>query len=254
MTMTRSSPRRSLTLTTSPARSGSSTSTTLRDSLSTTCAPGRKRLLVDVGSRHHAHLAAGREHVDRAVVVGAEVDAERRRRLGELLDLFGEGLDLLALGAQRVGELLVLADGTRELLAGLGELVLEQGDLTGGVREPAPQEADLLFQEFHLALELVHLCVVLLDFALIRHRSSPLPVGQHPNPDRPGSVEGDRSSLLHIRNFGPKDLCPEQGSSDPGLPQNLREPAPTDAAPRGPGRVTTRGVRSTRKPVWATIR
>ena len=126
---------------------------------------GAERLLVDVGRRHHAHLAARGEHVDRTVVVGAEVHAERRRRLGELLDLLGERLDLLALGAQRVGELLVLRHGAGELFAGLGELVLEQGDLPRGVREPTPKQADLLFQVLDLALELVHLRVVLLDWS-----------------------------------------------------------------------------------------
>ena len=80
---------------------------------------------VEIGGRHHAHLATGGEHVDRSVVIAREVDPERSGRLRELLDLFGQRLDLVALGAQGVGELLVLADGPVELLPRFGELLLE---------------------------------------------------------------------------------------------------------------------------------
>ncbi len=66
------------------------------------------------GAGIHAHLPAGGDHVDRAVLVAPDVHAERGRRLGELLDLLGERLDPLLLVAQGVGELLVLADGPRE--------------------------------------------------------------------------------------------------------------------------------------------
>ena len=51
----------------------------------------------DVRRDVHAHLPSRREHVDRAVVVGGEVDAERRRRLAELLDLLAQTLDPLLL-------------------------------------------------------------------------------------------------------------------------------------------------------------
>jgi len=59
----------------------------------------------------HAHLASGREHVDGGVIHGLHEHAEGRRRLGELLHLFLQRLDLLALGLQRGNQLLVLAQG-----------------------------------------------------------------------------------------------------------------------------------------------
>jgi hypothetical protein len=43
-----------------------------------------------------AHLAAGRDDVDRAVLVQRQVRAEPGRRRGELLDLFLQSDDLLA--------------------------------------------------------------------------------------------------------------------------------------------------------------
>ncbi len=160
MTTTRPSSSRSFTFTTSPWRSGSKTSTALSESFRITCDPGTEPRQVQVGRRGHAHLAAAGEHVDGSVVVGAEVHAERCRRLAELLDLFRERLDPLALPAQSVGELLVLAHRPGQLVARLDELLLEDGDLAGGVGEAAAKEPDLLLQELHLGLELVDLLLV----------------------------------------------------------------------------------------------
>ena len=71
--------------------------------------------------------------------------------------------------AQGVGELLVLARGAGELVAGLDELLLEHGDLARRAGEATPEQADLFLQEFHLGLELVDLLFVPLDL-LAGHR------------------------------------------------------------------------------------
>ena len=62
----------------------------------------------DVRGQVHSHLPARGNYIDRAVVVGSEVDAEGRGWLREFLDLFGERLDLVPLGPEGVGQLLVL--------------------------------------------------------------------------------------------------------------------------------------------------
>ena len=65
---------------------------------------------VDVGVQGHPHLAAAREDVDGAVVVDVEERPVGRRRLGELLDLFAQGGELLLGLLQGEGQLLVLRD------------------------------------------------------------------------------------------------------------------------------------------------
>ena len=135
---------------------------------------------VDVGCGEHAHLASGRDDVHRAVVVRAQEDAEGRGRLAEFLDLFREGLDALALGPQRVGELLVLARGARELVARLDELLLEHRDLTRRAGEATPQQPDLFLQEFHLGLQLMDLVFVLLDLLAGHRVHLPCSAGVYP--------------------------------------------------------------------------
>ena len=122
----------------------------------------------DVRRGHHPHLAACGHDVERPVVVGPEEDAERRGRLAELLDLFGERLDLVPLVAQRVGELLVLTHRLGELLARLDELLLEDGDLARRVGQPAAQEPDLFLQELDLGSQLVDLLTVSGHLRLLR--------------------------------------------------------------------------------------
>ena len=117
-------------------------------------------VLVDLRSDVHAHLAARREDIDRAVVIGTEIHAERRGRSAELIDFLFEGLDLLAFGAQHGGELLVLRERTRELRLRLEYLLLQQLDLTWGVGESSTKECDLVFEELHLRLQLVDLLLV----------------------------------------------------------------------------------------------
>src|SRR3954447_503717 len=125
---------------------------------------------VDVGRRQHAHLAAGRHDVHRAVVVGAHEHTERRGWLTELLDLFGEGADALPLAPQGIGELLVLLGRPRELVARLDELLLENGDLARRAGDTPAEKPDLLFQELHLGTELVGLFLVPLDLIVPCHR------------------------------------------------------------------------------------
>ena len=137
---------------------------------------GAELVGVEVGGGHHAHLPARGHDVDGPVIVAADENPERGGRLGELLDLFGEGLDPLLLVAQGVGELLVLTGCAGERLTRLDELLLEELDLPGGVGQAAAEEADLLLQEGDLRLQLVDLLLALLRLlASIRHRSSPPP-------------------------------------------------------------------------------
>ena len=125
---------------------------------------------VEVGSGHHAHLPSGGHHVDRAVVVGPDEDPERGGRLGELLDLFGEGLDPLLLVPEGIRQLLVLAGRAGEGLPRLDELLLEELHLSRGVGEPAAEEADLLLEEGDLRLQLVDLLRLLFSLLVaIRH-------------------------------------------------------------------------------------
>jgi Mrp family chromosome partitioning ATPase len=53
-------------------------------------------VVVDLRVEPDTHLAAAREHVDGAVVVLADDDAVRRRRLAQLVDLLAQGRDVLA--------------------------------------------------------------------------------------------------------------------------------------------------------------
>ena len=80
-----------------------------------------------------AHLAAAREHVGRAIGVETDQGAVRARGLRELVDLFAKRGDVLARLAQRVGELLVLADGLCELALGVEEALFEGAHAFRGV-------------------------------------------------------------------------------------------------------------------------
>ena len=111
----------------------------------------------DVGVQRHPHLAPAGEHVDGAVVVAAEEGAVRRRGLGELLDLFPQGRDVLAGLTEGVGQLLVLADGLGELTLGLEQPLLEGAHPLGGVLEAAPQGGDLFLQDPDLFVEVLDL-------------------------------------------------------------------------------------------------
>ena len=132
--------------TTSPEMSARRASTTLSDSLSATSWPRSMSSSSTSGCTETAHLAAGGEDVDGAVVVGAEVGAVGRRRHRELLDLLAQRRDVLAGLAEGGREALVLGDGLGELALGLEHPLLERADPLRGVLEPAAEDRDLLLE------------------------------------------------------------------------------------------------------------
>ena len=99
---------------------------------------------VDVGVQAHAHLAAAREHVDRAVLVDPEEGAVGGRRLRELLDLLAQRGQLLLGLLEGEGQLLVLRGGLRELSLGLEQPLLERLDPARALLQPSPQRVDLI--------------------------------------------------------------------------------------------------------------
>ena len=129
---------------------------------------------LELGVRGDAHLAAGAEHVDRAVVVRAEERAVRGRRHGELLDLFAQCRDVLAGLTQRGGEAFVLGDGLGELALGLEQPLLEGPHALGCVLEPAPEDDDLFLERLQLVLEIADLAFVLGEASLV--------LGSHDDP------------------------------------------------------------------------
>ena len=131
---------------------------------------------VDVGVEGDPHLAAARQHVDRAVVVLADDDAVGRRRLGELVDLVAQGGDVLAGLPQRVGELLVLGDGLGELALGLEQPLLERAHPLGGVGQLPAQCDDLFLEHLDVLAQVSELGLVgLPPCGLVGHADHPLP-------------------------------------------------------------------------------
>ena len=122
---------------------------------------------LDLGVHRDAHLAAGGEDVDRAVVVGAEEGAVRRRRHRELLDLLAERRDVLAGLAERGRQALVLGDGLGELALRLEQPLLEGADPLGCVLEPAAEDDDLFLERLQLVLEIADLALVLGEASLV---------------------------------------------------------------------------------------
>src|SRR5439155_18136383 len=99
----------------------------------------------------------------RSVLVVAEEDAERGGRLGELLDLLLQELELLPLGLEDGDELLVLGHDPLEIAARLQHLLLQDLDLTRGVRQTPAEQRGLVLEELDLRLELVDVLLVALD-------------------------------------------------------------------------------------------
>ena len=149
---------------------GSRASTTLKLSLSTTSEPRSSSLVIDVGVERDAHLAAAREDVDGVVVVLADDDAVRRRRLRELVDLVAQRGDVLARLAQGVRQLLVLADRLGELALRLEQPFLEGVDAAGRIGESRSQVRDLLDQGRDLdRVGLVIVRTGRVEFTVVRH-------------------------------------------------------------------------------------
>ena len=96
-----------------------------------------QRLGLDARAHRDPQLAATGEHVDRAVVVRGEEDAETGRRLGQPVDLFLELDDLLARLAQRRGEPVVVRAPSGEIGSRLDQAVLELAHMTRCVGELA---------------------------------------------------------------------------------------------------------------------
>ena len=86
--------------------------------------------------------------------------AERSGRLGELLDLFLQSLQLLTLGLQCGDQLLVLSQGPGKIGPRLQEPLLQDLHLSGGVGQPPPEQRGLVLQEPDLRLQLLQLLSV----------------------------------------------------------------------------------------------
>ena len=112
---------------------------------------------VDVGVQAHPHFAAAREHVDGAVVVDAEERAVGRRGLGELLDLFAQGGQLLLRLLQGEGQLLVLRGGLGQLPLRLEQALLEGLDTPRALLQPAPERVDLILGICQLGAQRLYL-------------------------------------------------------------------------------------------------
>jgi hypothetical protein len=122
---------------------------------------------VELGMQRDAHLAAGGEHVDGAVVVGREERPVGGRWHRELLDLLAERPDVLAGLAQGGGELLVLGDGLRQLAFGLEQSLLERPNPLRSVLQSTAQDDDFLLQSLHLLLEVTDLAFVFSEASLV---------------------------------------------------------------------------------------
>ena len=133
--------------------------------------PAPELLHLELGMHRDAHLAAGGEDVDGAVVVRTEVRPVRRRRHRELLDLFAERGDVVARLAERCGQFLVLRHGLGELTFGLEQPLFQRPDPLRRVLETPSEHDDFLFQPFDALLELIDLSLVL--------GQSPLVLGSH---------------------------------------------------------------------------
>src|SRR3990170_1537046 len=122
---------------------------------------GPERLGLDGRVEVDLHLAALRQDVDGAVLVDREVDAVRRGRRAELVDLLLEGGDLLPRLVEGVDELLVLVERLHELAVGLAQLVLEDHEVLRRVLELLPEVDGLRLERADVGLQVLHLDLVL---------------------------------------------------------------------------------------------
>ncbi len=136
----------SLTVTTSPVISGRTGHHDVEALVEHDLGAAVQELVVDVGMQGHAHLSPTGQDVDGVVVVLADHDPVGGRRLRQLVDLVAQGGDVFAGLTERVRQLLVLADCSRELPLGLEQALLERVHPLGGIGETHPQVGDLLLQ------------------------------------------------------------------------------------------------------------
>ncbi len=116
---------------------------------------------LELGMHRDAHLAAGGEDVDGAVVVRGEIRAVRGRRHRELLHFLAQRRDVLARLPQGGGQLLVLGDGLGKLALGLEQTLLERPHPLRRVLKSSSQDDDFLLQTLDALLKLVDLSFVL---------------------------------------------------------------------------------------------
>jgi hypothetical protein len=96
------------------------------------------------------HLAALRQDVDGAVLVGRQVDPVGGGRGAELVHLFLQRGDLLARLVERVDQLFILIERLHELAIGLAQLVLEDHELLRCVLELLAQAPCLGLERAHV--------------------------------------------------------------------------------------------------------
>ena len=85
----------------------------------------------------HAHFAAAREDVDRAVLVHPEKSAVGGGGLGQLLDFLAQRSELFLRLLEGEGQLLVLGGGVGQLALALEQTLLEGLHPAGTLLEPA---------------------------------------------------------------------------------------------------------------------
>ena len=135
----------------SPTRSNSMASTTLSASLSMTSWPRRSSSSSTLGLTFTRSL---RPPVKMSAVPSSfavQEDAEAGRRLGEPVDLFLEGHDLVAGLTERVGEPLVLGGHAGQVGLQLDDPLFENPRVSRRVGELASQDGDFLLKIGNLA-------------------------------------------------------------------------------------------------------
>ncbi len=101
---------------------------------------------LDAWADVHPQFAAACEDVGGAVLVGLQEDAEAGRRLGEAVDLFLEGHDLVAGLAEGVGQPFVLRGDAGQVGLQFDDPLFENPRVPRRVGELASQDGDLLLK------------------------------------------------------------------------------------------------------------
>jgi hypothetical protein len=104
-----------------------------------------------------AQLAPTGEDVDRAVLELGHEHAVAARGLGEAVDLLLEGDDLRPSLLEGGNQTLVVLGQSGQLSLGRGDAVLKLANVSGVLRQLAPNQGELLLQERDLSGEIVRL-------------------------------------------------------------------------------------------------
>src|ERR1700689_230234 len=129
----------------------------------------------DVRGHVDPHLAPAGEYVGRVVLARAQEDAEPGRRLGQPVHFLPQRGELVARLAQRCGQPLVLGRDAGETSFRLPQPLFHEPDLARGIRQPAPKHGDLLVEEGDLSGKALHLIL------MPRSASALFPVGHGPH-------------------------------------------------------------------------